>query len=65
MDGSASVDVVDGEEVSFVIANTPSNIIQYDAFHLSDDVQAGLDYSVEVTGAAAAETSSIGGGLWS
>ncbi|KAL2818952.1 hypothetical protein BJX63DRAFT_48607 [Aspergillus granulosus] len=52
VDGSASVTVEDGEEASLVVANTPSNVIQYDPFSLSSEVQAGLDYSVQVAGAA-------------
>ncbi|KAL3466173.1 hypothetical protein BJX64DRAFT_296081 [Aspergillus heterothallicus] len=51
VDGSGSVTVKDGEEASLVVANTPSPVIQYDAFSLTADVQAGLNYSVWVTGA--------------
>ncbi|RWA05400.1 hypothetical protein EKO27_g9708 [Xylaria grammica] len=41
------------EEASLVVVNTPAALIQYDPFSLSSDVQAGLDYTVTLTGATA------------
>ncbi|KAL2783752.1 hypothetical protein BJX66DRAFT_116051 [Aspergillus keveii] len=52
VDGSGLVTVEDGEEASLVVANTPSTVIQYDPFSLTAEVQAGLDYTVQVTGAS-------------
>ncbi|EPS40512.1 hypothetical protein H072_5641 [Dactylellina haptotyla CBS 200.50] len=49
--GSASASVASNEEVMFVIANTPSSPILYDAFSLSSEVKNGLDYSVTISGA--------------
>ncbi|EGX51171.1 hypothetical protein AOL_s00054g547 [Orbilia oligospora ATCC 24927] len=49
--GSASASVASDEEITFVIANTPANLILYDAFSLSSEVKNGLDYSVTITGA--------------
>ncbi|KAM5350678.1 hypothetical protein ACJ41O_007183 [Fusarium nematophilum] len=50
--GSGSVSVKDGEEVSVVVANAPAEAILYDGFNLSDDVSKGLDYTLEITGAS-------------
>ncbi|KAK7751222.1 hypothetical protein SLS62_006767 [Diatrype stigma] len=52
-DGSGSVEVAAGEEVSLVVVNTPAALLQYDPFDLGSDVQAGLDYTVTINGATA------------
>ena len=54
IDGAATVEVQASEEVSLVVANTPDNLILYDAFNLSDEVKQGLDYSFTLTGATVA-----------
>ncbi|KAL4930301.1 uncharacterized protein BDV17DRAFT_297752 [Aspergillus undulatus] len=48
--GSGEAEVSGSEEASLVVVNTPAELIDYDAFNLSDEVKAGLDYSVEITG---------------
>lgn len=53
VDGAGSAEVAAGEEVSLVVANTPAALIQYDPFDLGSDVQAGLDYTVTISGATA------------
>ncbi|KAI0204515.1 hypothetical protein F4808DRAFT_475010 [Astrocystis sublimbata] len=53
VNGSGSTTVDSNEEASLVVANTPASLIQYDPFSLSSDVQAGLDYTVTLTGATA------------
>jgi hypothetical protein len=53
-DGSGSVNVSSGAEVSLIVANTPDELILYDAFALSRDVQEGLDYSFTLSGATVA-----------
>jgi hypothetical protein len=50
-DGSGSVEVSSGDVVSLIVANTPNELILYDAFALSSDVQKGLDYSFTLSGA--------------
>lgn len=52
-DGTGSAEVADGEEVSLVVANTPAALLQYDPFKLDGDAQAGLDYTVTISGATA------------
>lgn len=52
-DGAGSVEVAAGEEVALVVVNTPAALIQYDPFDLGSDVQAGLDYTVKISGATA------------
>ncbi|KAJ4184793.1 hypothetical protein NW767_013090 [Fusarium falciforme] len=52
-DGSGSIAVSDGEEISLVVANTPADPILYDGFKLTSDVQKGLDYSFTLSGATA------------
>lgn len=54
VDGSGSVEVASGDQVSLVVANTPGELILYDAFNLSGDEQKGLDYSFTLTGATVA-----------
>jgi len=51
VEGSGSVKVASGDEVSLVVANTPEELILYDAFSLTSDVQKGLDYSFTLSGA--------------
>jgi hypothetical protein len=51
VDGSGSVEVAAGDEVTLVVANTPEELILYDAFSLSSDVSKGLDYSFTLSGA--------------
>lgn len=50
--GSASTSVTSSEEASVVVANTPA-LIQYDPFSIGSDVNAGLDYTLTLTGATA------------
>lgn len=52
VDGKGSVDVKDGDEVSLVVAKTPE-VVEYDAFNISDELNTGLQYSVKITGATA------------
>lgn len=54
LDGTGSVEVSAGDEVSLIIANTPAELILYDAFSLTSDVQKGLDYSFTLSGATVA-----------
>ncbi|KAJ8124799.1 hypothetical protein O1611_g8841 [Lasiodiplodia mahajangana] len=51
--GSGSAAVSSTEEASLVVVNTPATLIQFDPFSLGSDVQAGLDYTVTLTGATA------------
>ncbi|KAF4458355.1 dockerin type 1 [Fusarium albosuccineum] len=53
VEGAASVSIAEGEEASLVVANTPTELIDYDGFNLSEDVQKGLDYTVSISGATA------------
>ncbi|RDW87014.1 uncharacterized protein DSM5745_03656 [Aspergillus mulundensis] len=50
--GKGEVTVGESEEASLVVVNTPEELIQYNPFELSSEVQVGLDYSVTVTGAS-------------
>ena len=50
--GKGSVAVADGDEVSLVIAKTPE-LVMYDAFKISEELNQGLQYSVKITGATA------------
>jgi hypothetical protein len=52
--GSGSAMLASGEEASLVVVNTPDALIQYDPFQISGDVARGLDYTVQLTGATAA-----------
>jgi hypothetical protein len=49
--GSGEATLASGEEASLVVANTPDTLIQYDPFMLGADVNRGLDYTVELSGA--------------
>ncbi|GAP91703.1 putative dockerin type 1 [Rosellinia necatrix] len=51
--GSGSTTVSSSEEASLVVVNTPASLILFDPFSLTSDVQAGLDYTVTLTGATA------------
>lgn len=50
--GKGSVQVANGDEVSLVIAKTPE-LVMYDAFQISNELNRGLQYSVKITGATA------------
>ncbi|KAF2625542.1 hypothetical protein BU25DRAFT_115341 [Macroventuria anomochaeta] len=50
--GKGSVQVAEGDEVSLVVAKTPE-LVTYDAFNISDELNQGLQYSVKITGATA------------
>lgn len=50
--GSASTSIASGEEATLVIANTPA-LVQYDAFSIPADLNKGLSYSIQLTGATA------------
>jgi hypothetical protein len=50
--GNASVTLASGDEVSLVVANTPS-LVMYDPFSIPADLNRGLQYSFQVTGATA------------
>ncbi|KAJ8116281.1 hypothetical protein OPT61_g2270 [Boeremia exigua] len=50
--GQGSVQVADGDEVSLVIAKTPE-LVMYDPFKISDELNQGLQYSVKINGATA------------
>ncbi|CAI6337557.1 unnamed protein product [Periconia digitata] len=50
VNGNARIDLVGAEEVSFVFVNTPA-LVQYDAFSIPGDVNRGLGYSFQLTGA--------------
>ncbi|KAL4884862.1 hypothetical protein BJY04DRAFT_214744 [Aspergillus karnatakaensis] len=57
VDGAGEATVSSGEEASLVVANTPAQVIQYNPFELSSEVQVGLDYSVTITGGSFQESS--------
>lgn len=50
--GKASVDVKEGDEVALVVANTPE-LVMYDAFKISDELNRGMAYTLSVTGGTA------------
>lgn len=50
--GQGSVEVADGDEVSLVIAKTPE-LVMYNAFNITEELNTGLQYSVRITGATA------------
>lgn len=50
--GKGNVQVADGDEVSLVIAKTPE-LVMYDAFQISDELNRGLQYSIKIAGATA------------
>ncbi|KAI6488106.1 hypothetical protein MCOR04_007672 [Pyricularia oryzae] len=51
--GSAKAELVSGDKVALVVANTPSRVLPYDGFRLSafPDVNRPLDYSFTLSGA--------------
>ena len=52
--GAGQATLASGEEASLVVVNTPAALIQYDPFSIGGDVAAGLDYTVQLTGATPA-----------
>ncbi|KAF2441481.1 hypothetical protein P171DRAFT_523477 [Karstenula rhodostoma CBS 690.94] len=50
VNGNASVALASGEEVSLVVANTPA-LVLYDPFSIPTELNKGLTYSVQITGA--------------
>lgn len=52
--GTGQASLASGEEASLVVANTPGQLYLYDPFALSSDVSKGLDYEVQLVGAAVA-----------
>ncbi|KAF6816274.1 dockerin type 1 [Colletotrichum plurivorum] len=53
VNGQGSVSVAGGEEASLVVANTPANLVLFDPFALSSEVNTGVDYSFTLSGATA------------
>ncbi|KAF6803166.1 dockerin type 1 [Colletotrichum sojae] len=53
VNGQGSVNVAGGEEASLVVANTPANLVLFDPFALSSEVNTGVDYSFTLSGATA------------
>ncbi|KAI8312816.1 hypothetical protein K4K61_009585 [Colletotrichum sp. SAR11_59] len=51
--GQGSVSVASGEEASLVVANTPANLVLYDPFSLTSEVNTGVNYSFTLSGATA------------
>jgi hypothetical protein len=51
--GNGNINIASSEEASLVVANTPDNLIQYDAFasKAGDADVTGLNYQVKLTGA--------------
>jgi hypothetical protein len=51
--GNGTINIASSEEASLVVANTPNNLIQYDAFasKAGDADLAGLNYQVKLIGA--------------
>ena len=52
VDGKGSVTLASGEEATLVVANTPA-LIQYDPFAITADVNKGMSFSIQLTGATA------------
>ncbi|ORY08954.1 hypothetical protein BCR34DRAFT_589680 [Clohesyomyces aquaticus] len=50
VNGNGNVAVASGEEVSLVVVNTPG-LVLYDPFSIPTDVNKGLSYSVQISGA--------------
>lgn len=48
---SLTTNLISGDEISLVIANTPTRLIQFDPFKLSSDLNKGVDYSLSLSGA--------------
>ena len=51
--GKGQTDLKSGEEASLVVVNTPNTLYLYDPFSPTSDVNRGLDYQVQITGASA------------
>ncbi|KAF2004841.1 hypothetical protein P154DRAFT_616604 [Amniculicola lignicola CBS 123094] len=51
VNGNAAVTLASGETVTLVVVNTPSALALYDPFSIPADVNKGLEYSVQITGA--------------
>jgi hypothetical protein len=50
--GKGSVTLASGEETTLVVANTPA-LVQYDPFAIPADLNRGMGFSIQVTGATA------------
>jgi len=50
--GKGSVTLAGGEETTLVIANTPA-LVQYDPFAIPADLDRGMSFSIQLTGATA------------
>jgi hypothetical protein len=50
VNGNGSVTLASGEEVTLVVANTPA-LVLYDPFSIPADLNRGMAYSVQITGA--------------
>jgi hypothetical protein len=55
VDGAGEVTVASGEEASLVVVNAPSTLLTYDPFSISGEAAAGLNYTVQLTGATPAD----------
>ncbi|KAG9235162.1 hypothetical protein BJ875DRAFT_529809 [Amylocarpus encephaloides] len=53
INGNAQAVLAASEEATLVVANTPSSLILFDPFKLTADLNNGLDYQIQLTGAAA------------
>ena len=52
-DGQGREAVAEGEEASLVVVNAPDKLVLFDPFELTNEVNKGLDYQVQITGATA------------
>ncbi|KAI8628793.1 hypothetical protein F5Y19DRAFT_96690 [Xylariaceae sp. FL1651] len=52
VDGKGQATLSSGETATLVVANTPNTLYLYDPFSLTSDVNKGLDYQVQLTGAS-------------
>jgi hypothetical protein len=55
VDGAGEVTVASGEEASLVVVNVPATLLTYDPFSISGEAAAGLNYTVQLTGATPAD----------
>ncbi|KAF2218618.1 hypothetical protein BDZ85DRAFT_299412 [Elsinoe ampelina] len=46
-----AVELLQGQEIMLVVANTPDALLDYDNYDISGAVAVGLDYSISLTGA--------------
>ncbi|KAE9366836.1 hypothetical protein N431DRAFT_445532 [Stipitochalara longipes BDJ] len=51
--GTLAASVGTGEGATLVVANTPDALLEYDPFKLTADLNKGLDYQLQLTGATA------------